>query len=206
MNAKGMRFETFLFLSTMYVLWTSCQAIPLPLIDLKNTLEQNVLDTMVTSACSPNEECWEWLPIQNVRENIAIIPEDLRIPRIPIRRDASSDVDPNTIIKSWGDNIPALDRTHIGNRLSKKGVLMSRSWGAGGMPFSVLYMSPHGPRGNHAGTQQPEVGKAVESSTPPVGHPNYRIALRNAAASHPRRQYSIIPQLFISYGWGPFGK
>ena len=70
--------------------------------------------------------------------------------RIPIRRDAS-DVDPNTIIKSWGDNIPALDRKHIGNRLSKKDVLMSRSWGAGGMPFSVLYMSPHGPRGNHAG-------------------------------------------------------
>ena len=78
-NAKEMRFQTFLFLSTMNVLWTSCQAIPL--IDLKNTLEQNVLDTMVTSACSPNEECWEWVPIQNVRQNVAIIPEGLPIPR-----------------------------------------------------------------------------------------------------------------------------
>ena len=45
---------------------------------------------------------------------------------------------------------------------------------------------------------------------------NYRIEQRNGGASNqqqqqqqqqqPRRHYSIIPQLFISYGWGPSGK
>lgn len=35
-------------------------------------------------------------------------------------------------------------------KITKKDVFVSRSWGAGGMPFSVLYMNPHGPRSNHA--------------------------------------------------------
>lgn len=79
--------------------------------------------------------------------------------RIPIRR-AAPNIDPNTIIKSWSDNAPGEDgkirslhpaTKQIGTRLSKKDVLMSRSWSAGGMPFSVLYMNPHGSRGNHAG-------------------------------------------------------
>lgn len=37
----------------------------------------------------------------------------------------------------------------ISNKPVKKDVFMSRSWGAGGMPFSVLYMNPHGTRPNH---------------------------------------------------------
>lgn len=64
-----------------------------------------------------------------------------------IRREASN-LDPNAIIETWDDN--SLTTKQIGNRLSKKDAVMSRSWGAGGMPFSVLYMNPHGPRGNHA--------------------------------------------------------
>lgn len=35
-------------------------------------------------------------------------------------------------------------------KITKKDVFVSRSWGAGGMPFSVLYMNPHGSRSNHA--------------------------------------------------------
>lgn len=206
-----MLFAIVIFVSAFNMLWTSCQAVPL--LDLKNTLEENVLDAVVASACSPNEGCWEWLPIHDVRENAVTVPRSLPMQRIPIRR-AAPNIDPNTIIKSWSDNAPGEDgkirslhpaTKQIGTRLSKKDVLMSRSWSAGGMPFSVLYMNPHGSRGNHAGAQQ-EAEKATESSTPSVGHPNYRIALRNGSSSQPRRQYSIIPQLFISYGWGPFGK
>ena len=63
------------------------------------------------------------------------------------RREASN-LDPNAIIETWDDN--SLTTKQIGNRLSKKDAVVSRSWGAGGMPFSVLYMNPPGPRGNHA--------------------------------------------------------
>ncbi|KZC04602.1 hypothetical protein WN55_00677 [Dufourea novaeangliae] len=125
-------------------------------------------------------------------------------------------MDPNTIIESWDDNAPVIEKKtqsslhnskQSGNRLLKKDVLMSRSWGAGGMPFSVLYMSPHGIRGKQASTaQQQEISKTSATSTSSAAHPNYRIALRNGASTQPRRQYSMIPQLFISYGWGPFGK
>lgn len=76
--------------------------------------------------------------------------------RINIQRETSN-LDPNTIIEAWSDASAPLNKfyqastfgTKIGNRLSKKDVVMSRSWSAGGMPFSVLYMK-HGPRGNHA--------------------------------------------------------
>lgn len=110
------------------------------------------------------------------------------------------------------------------NRLAKKDVFMSRGWGAaGGLPFSVLYMNAHNSRNNH-----PTNINSVDSSSslapssqlitstqtrnnaenpPTVGTKNimqnYRVALRNNKPSNQtRRQYSIIPQLFISYGWG----
>lgn len=77
--------------------------------------------------------------------------------RIDIEREASN-LDPNTIIETWDDVSAPLNKFYqtstfggkTGNRLSKKDVVMSRSWSAGGMPFSVLYMKPHASRGNHA--------------------------------------------------------
>ncbi|XP_017764269.1 PREDICTED: uncharacterized protein LOC108553754 [Eufriesea mexicana] len=205
-------FTTMIFIFALNALWIVCQAVPL--LDLRNTLEQNVLDAMVTSACSSNGDCWEWLPVQEAHENVPTISKNLPISKIHSRRQAES-IDPNTVIDTWGNNSPPLNRKvhqstltakQIGNRMSKKDVVMSRSWGAGGMPFSVLYMNLHGSRGNQASTaQQQEVGKA-ESSTPPIMLPNPRIVLRNGSSTQTRRQYSIIPQLFISYGWGPFGK
>jgi len=111
---------------------------------------------------------------------------------------------------------------HIPPRPVKKDVFMSRSWGPGGLPFSVLYMNPHAARtNNHPNNGMIEVvpptkitpdstaGRSFEAPLPtanPTKHPNYRVALRNGASGQPRRQYSIIPQLFISYGWGPLGK
>lgn len=190
------------------MLWIICQAVPL--LDLKNALEKNELNTIVTSECSTNGKCSEWLPIQEVQKDIPTIPENLSMSKIDIEREASN-LDPNTIIETWGDVSAPLNKFYqtstfggkTGNRLSKKDVVMSRSWSAGGMPFSVLYMKPHASRGNHASTiQQQEQGK-IEITTPATMHSNSRIAVRNGST---RRQYSIIPQLFISYGWGPFGK
>ena len=116
-------------------------------------------------------------------------------------------------------------------RESKKNIFTSRGWGAGGMPFSVLYLHQqqyHKPsRSPIAGAQQ-----LVAPPAPLRGFPSqYRqVAVRNAlssaltaannmagggssgggggaSASLPtRRQYSIIPQLYVSYGWGPHGK
>ncbi|XP_012249781.1 uncharacterized protein LOC105682114 [Bombus impatiens] len=203
-------FTTTVFVFTLNALWMVCQAVPL--LDMRNSLEQNVLDAVVSSACSSNGGCWKWLPMQEVQKDIPLTPEDLPISKMDIRRETSS-LDPNTIIETWGDSSPPLNRKvhqlslankQIGNRLSKKD--MSRSWGAGGMPFSILYMNPYSPRGNYASTsQQQDLGK-TESTTPPIIHPNTRIAVRNGSSTQQRRQYSIIPQLFISYGWGPFGK
>ncbi|XP_076631093.1 uncharacterized protein LOC143346663 [Colletes latitarsis] len=203
--------EKMLFAIVILVsIFASCQCIPL--IALKNTLEQDALDTVIASGCSPNGGCWEWLPVQEVRGNIATLPGDFPLPKMQMRREALHG-DPNTIIESWNDNDPTVDKRvrssstiskKIGNGMSKKDVLMSRSRGAVGMPFSVLYMNQHSHRGT--AQQQQQVAKTAETSAPSVDHPNYRIAIRNGAPSQPRRQYSIIPQLFISYGWGPFGK
>lgn len=70
-----------------------------------------------------------------------------------------------------------------------------------------------------SGSTQAEAGKNSDSdgrrsgneSSPSAAartnnQPNYRVALRNGNLNQPRRHYSIIPQLFISYGWGPSGK
>ncbi|CAK9824144.1 hypothetical protein ANTRET_LOCUS2359 [Anthophora retusa] len=207
-----MLFTTTMFVFALNALFMVCQAIPL--IDLRNTLEENVLNAMSTSACSSSGGCWNWLPMQKIHKSVATISENLPMSKIQIQREASS-IDPNIVIETWGNDAPSSSRKvhqssvtskQIGNRLTKKDVFMSRSWGAGGMPFSVLYMNPHSPRGNHASTaHQQELGK-TENPISSITHANSRIALRNGSSTQPRRQYSIIPQLFISYGWGPFGK
>ncbi|CAG2061820.1 unnamed protein product, partial [Timema podura] len=48
------------------------------------------------------------------------------------------------------------------------------------------------------------VGSAPEKSPPA----HQQMVLRNAMAARvpKRRQFSHIPQLFVSYGWGPLGK
>ncbi|KAJ8896193.1 hypothetical protein PR048_001536 [Dryococelus australis] len=90
----------------------------------------------------------------------------------------------------------------------KKNVFTSWGWGAGGMPFSVLYLNRksrvHYP---------PKAGQPLSETMPqPLAmtaeHPqdiNYQmVSPRNTLGT--RRHYSIIPQLFVSYGWGPIGK
>lgn len=111
---------------------------------------------------------------------------------------------------------PPLPAT-FANRISKKDVFMSRGWGAGGLPFSVLYMNAHNSRNNNnnnnhltnsnsldltkAMTQQNRIGEIVPIATGKNNLQNYRVSVRNKPLNQTRRQYSIIPQLFISYGW-----
>lgn len=96
------------------------------------------------------------------------------------------------------------------NPEKRTNVFLSRGWGAGGMPFNVLY------------TQTPKIGRAagvrtlttvplpLSAATPYLAEPQ---ALRSPRQeqlpfkySGVRRQYSVIPQLFVSYGWGPVGR
>jgi len=104
-------------------------------------------------------------------------------------------------------------------------------WTMNGMPFSVLYMNPK-PK-QHITVRSP-ISESLRSlpppnyenmEVPPAPGADYRMeeevpdiqaeALHQARFSldHPsptviptRKQYSIIPQLFVSYGWGPLGK
>lgn len=190
-----------------------------PLLDAKDIWSRNVF-VPVIKACSSDGQCWGWLPKSETYDNTNIIvPEqDSDTSRLQSRRQIANPVS-EIMLGSWKDSmsekagreIRALlpVNKQIPIRTTKKDVFMSRGWGAGGMPFSVLYMNP---RSNHAVTatspsQRQETGATTESSTPFIEHPNSRIAPRNNQSTvQPRRQYWTIPQLFISYGWAPFGK
>jgi hypothetical protein len=97
---------------------------------------------------------------------------------------------------------------------AKKNIFVSRGWGAGGMPFNVLYMKPAsrsaGVGAEQIGTPAPLIGFQPTSQ-------QQKVAVENALSIAPktgnrrggrkiRRQYSLIPQLFVSYGWGRLGK
>lgn len=99
----------------------------------------------------------------------------------------------------------------------------------GGLPFSVLYMNPK----NQMSLRSPmAVAEPLHSFPPPMDFdpdelkmndqpmergeeldPEVRTQALVSDTERPiptmiptRRQYSIIPQLFVSYGWGPLGK
>nr|XP_050867143.1 uncharacterized protein LOC127071657 [Vespula vulgaris] len=174
---------------------------------------------VITSDCSPNVRCLEVLPLEPVAGDTIILPEDIPPTRIQTRRQITN-VGTDSVLQSWKDNAsilesearPLLPVKRVPSKTIKKDSFLSHGWGAGGMPFSVLYMTPHGSRLNHAAStatgtsHQQEVGKANENPTAPLAQPNYRVAVRNGPSMQSRRQYPIIPQLFISYGWGTLGK
>ncbi|XP_072755813.1 uncharacterized protein [Anoplolepis gracilipes] len=190
-----------------------------PLLDAKDIWSQNVFASVIKAACSSDGQCWRWLPKSETYDGTVILPEqNSDSSRLQFRREITNPVS-KMMVKSWKDNMSeemgreiraALPiNKQIPTKIVKKDVFMSRGWGAGGMPFSVLYMNP---RSNHAVattlmSQRQESGMTTESSTPFAEHPNSRIVPRNSQSTvQPRRQYWTIPQLFISYGWGPFGK
>ncbi|KYQ51873.1 hypothetical protein ALC60_09074 [Trachymyrmex zeteki] len=187
-----------------------------PLLDTKDIWSQNVFAPVI-KACSSDGQCWGWLPILETHDGNVILKEDSDISRLQSRRHVASPVS-EFMLTSWKDNtleepgreIRASLSTNkqIPIKITKKDVFVSRNWGAGGMPFSVLYMSP---RSNHAvatsTTQRQESSATTESLTSFAEHSNSRVGSRNGqSTTQPRKQYWTIPQLFISYGWGSIGK
>lgn len=97
---------------------------------------------------------------------------------------------------------------------------MSRGWGAAGMPFSMFYLK------NYARAQQKVQQKVFQHKASPrfSGEIAAAQAVRQQSSSavHHRqhvdtndipqrttetsRKNYTVPQLFVSYGWGPMGK
>lgn len=182
-----------------------------PLVDAKDIWSRNIFAPVIKTACSSDGKCWGWLLKSETYNGTVIVPEqDSDALRLESRRQIANPLS-EFMLRSWKDSVPEAGREirapiNKQTRITKKDVFVSRDWGAGGMPFSVLYMNP---RSNHAVTatstsQRQESGMTTETSF--LEHPNSRIAPRNGQSAQPRRQYWTIPQLFISYGWGPFGK
>ncbi|XP_014610235.1 PREDICTED: uncharacterized protein LOC106790074 [Polistes canadensis] len=177
------------------------------------------LTPVITTDCATNLRCLEVLPLEPVSGDAIIIPEDISETRLQTRRQITN-AGTDSVLQSWKDSAPILESEsrpllptkRISNKMIKKDSLLSHGWGAGGMPFSVLYMTPHGSRLNHGSntatgtSHQQDVGKTIENPTVPLVQPNNRVAARNGPSVQSRRQYPIIPQLFISYGWGTLGK
>jgi hypothetical protein len=96
----------------------------------------------------------------------------------------------------------------------KKNIFTSRGWGAGGMPFNILYMYQQ----QMKPTSRSDLARAQQLVAALHGFPpasqHRQMTARNAMSSGrgpraqtpTRRQYSSIPQLYVSYGWGPQGK
>ena len=94
----------------------------------------------------------------------------------------------------------------------KRAVFISRGWGAGGMPFSVLYLnkntfsknyqSVQPPRREGQPMQFPTFGKEKLKTSTRTGGTSLNNKYKNARAM----PTSVIPQLFVSHGWGPLGR
>ena len=66
-------FTTVIF--ALNTLWMVCEAVPL--FDMRNSLEQNALDAIVS--CSSNEDCWDWLSVQ-VHKTVPLISRSQNLP------------------------------------------------------------------------------------------------------------------------------
>lgn len=90
----------------------------------------------------------------------------------------------------------------------KKDVFVSRGWGAGGMPFNVLYMNPSysskTPATETVRKPADVVAMKQQQQQAKQHVPQLRNSLRQKNIH--RISHSVIPQLFVSYGWGPHGK
>ncbi|XP_063981995.1 uncharacterized protein LOC135165020 [Diachasmimorpha longicaudata] len=191
---------------------------PRPLLDEKETQ----LMPIIASPCTFNSRCWGWLPTTPRRgQNNGLQVENYRLQddsnSSAFARNSNAEENPTQgTVKSPISRPVAMEIRsgspvvrQVFNKPVKKDIFVSRTLGAGGMPFSVLYMNRHGTRLSHPSTSDNRrtSNSSLKKSTvapPTPKQQNTRVAPRNG--SSPPRRYSIIPQLFISYGWGPFGK
>jgi hypothetical protein len=96
----------------------------------------------------------------------------------------------------------------------KKNVFPSRGWGAGGMPFNVLYMKP---ASRSAVVRAEQMVMLAPLTGSPTTSQHQQVNIQNTLSHAPktgntkggrkiRKQYSAIPQFFVSYGLQPLGK
>ena len=84
----------------------------------------------------------------------------------------------------------------------KKNVFISRGWGASGMPLAQP-QDPHAAAPYHHYKGQERNNNGVPQWTNSRGRNRPKTKFMQQLLS-PERNYSI-PQLFVSYGWGPMG-
>lgn len=97
-------------------------------------------------------------------------------------------------------------RKRYKHRENKKDMFVSRGWGAGGMPFNVLYMNPV--YSSKAPIYDMPISLALTGIEPEdhnTHHPQTRMNRPRHKVSGSKPRF-VIPQLFVSYGWGPQGK
>lgn len=92
--------------------------------------------------------------------------------------------------------------------ITKKDIFTSRGWGAAGMPYSLYYVGK--PLQARSGAQQ-TMGSNYFNEEQDIENGNFE-ALRSEEASNDEKVNKsnknskyVIPQLFVSYGWGPMG-
>ncbi|KAJ8680382.1 hypothetical protein QAD02_016169 [Eretmocerus hayati] len=186
----------------------------------KSWREDNELPTAVLdSTCDPaTGRCLDWMPIIDAGPYGYEVEQDQdfeRVQPLHVREVDRREKDP-WIDRSVSEGVPMVGGSSINQLTSKptkKDIFSSRGWNAGGMPFSVLYMSPrtHPPPLSSGQTdankdtarKNNEAAAQITSSSGSRKGQTNRVTQRNG---QPRRHYSIIPQLFVSYGWGPSGK
>ncbi|XP_011315493.1 uncharacterized protein [Fopius arisanus] len=211
-----------MFLMEIIMLSSSCG---LPIYEMQSyhsssDVKDSEFMPMITSSCTSNGGCWGWLSTGRNRTNG---PQKLNAHRrhdnfniSTFQQNSETEADAplkSPIVKGVVEDARSMLsvlRRIPSNKPVKKDAFNARSWGAGGMPFSVLYMNPHGTRMSHPTPDTPKKPSELPKKLADVHattskQQNNRVTVRNGTSST-RRQYSIIPQLFISYGWGPFGK
>lgn len=91
-----------------------------------------------------------------------------------------------------------LENVRYAKKETKKDIFLSRGWGAGGMPFSVLYMNPtYSSKQSNVYEYRTGGNHLTKSGIQMLGNQNKPKNGNNR---------STIPHLFVSYGWGPLGK
>ncbi|XP_046387597.1 uncharacterized protein LOC124157142 [Ischnura elegans] len=91
--------------------------------------------------------------------------------------------------------------------LSKRGRYNGyQKWTSAGLPFSVLYHHKQVSRSKPpAGTNGVQLGNAQAAAQRSPENGQWTVA-QTVPAGTTRKQYSTLPHLFVSYGWGPLGK
>lgn len=101
-------------------------------------------------------------------------------------------------------NLNNLEREYYSNRaVTKKDIFTSRGWGAAGMPYSLYYIN----KPMQSRTNQQQIVEVNDQHREEDG--NFEALRSNEdpaqKSKNDKNNKYVIPQLFVSYGWGPMG-